>query len=264
MAGTSSGEAEGLRFRRLHPRDLEGRFDELQDLRLGFYRRVFQSGELPENMRRSDREVRHYVGRTTLSNWSNPNAAVGTVALNGQRRRRPQVVAAFDDRTNEIVGFMYAAENTSSGIERKALNHGVPAVVTAPIGLLERVPKWLGTSKHYVWGNEYVHDGSRPGIVPVFGALSLEAYEGRRAEFPVTWYPWQEEVGLKNEIMSWGYRWDGGEPRDIVGDEGFGINSRATTQERWTAPSAGEAHARIIQLPGVTEALAQARDSMAA
>lgn len=248
MAEVHSYDIDGLRFERLAPVELEDRFGEIQTLRRLFYERVFRG-------KRSFLEVITFTDRLTRENWSQPNASVGKTAKEGQRRAEAQVLVAFDEQTNRIEGFMYSAENVSSRLELGMAKAHMPKALRSPIGNFERAAK-LNRGRYYVWGSEYVHDPERTGLPPVLGALGLEGYDPNLIG---TWYPWKEETELKRQLMQWGYRWDGNSPEPIP--DGFGVHSRSTAQERWTAP-VGYAVGRIEQLPGASVALEQARATM--
>lgn len=245
MSSPAEFDTSKLRFARTHPAELADRFPEIQALRQNFYRREFAS--------RPEEQVNHYVGRLTVAKWSNPNSAVGNTAVTGQRRNNPQVVAAFDIQTDELVGFTYAAENVSSKYERWLSRH-VPSVIAGAVGAFERAQK-LRQNRYYVWGSEYVHNNEHPGLVPILGALMVEGFD---TSLPGTWYPWDEQADLKETLTSWGYVWDKGEPSI----EDFGPDSESTKQERWFVPRLAIAEMAIHEMPGIVEALELARANM--
>ena len=239
-------DIDGLRFERATPYDLGTYFDEIQDLRSRFYEKVFRQ--------RSPEEVAHFVGRLTYATWLEPNGSVGKTAKEGQRRAQASVLAAFDDKTNDIVGYMYSAENVSSKVENSMAKMHMPKVLRTPVGNFERSFK-LNRGNYYVWASEYVHDPERTGLSPILGSLSLEGYDPNLFG---TWYPWKEESVLRRHLTDWGYRWDGGRPDDV---NGFGANARPAQQERWVVP-VSLALDRIGQLPGAAFVLEQARATM--
>ncbi|OGL29374.1 hypothetical protein A3D14_00020 [Candidatus Saccharibacteria bacterium RIFCSPHIGHO2_02_FULL_47_12] len=247
MSSVDDYDIGGLRFERLAPAELEGRFDEIQSLRQRFYERVYEG-------KRSQHEIDRFVGRLTLEKWSKPNTAVGNTAIEAQKRTGAKLLAAFDEKTNEIEGFVYLAENVSSKAERVMAKAHIPRVIRKPIGGIERAFK-QDIDRFYVWGSEYVHNPERTGLPPILGALGLEGFD---PNLTGTWYPWHEEADLKRHLTSWGYVWDGGKPEEI---KGFGSGYRGAMQERWTAPL-GYAIGRIEQLPGASVALEHARATM--
>ena len=122
MSSVDDYDIGGLRFERLAPAELEGRFDEIQSLRQRFYERVYEG-------KRSQHEIDRFVGRLTLEKWSKPNTAVGNTAIEAQKRTGAKLLAAFDEKTNEIEGFVYLAENVSSKAERVMAKAHIPRVI---------------------------------------------------------------------------------------------------------------------------------------
>jgi hypothetical protein len=245
MPQTYDVSAEGLRFVRVHPYAIANRFTDIQDLRRQHYGEVFTH--------RSPQEVDHFVGRLSVASWSNPNAGIGVTARHGQRRSDPRVVAAFDERSGDLKGFMYAALNVSSRLE--------PFMsITADIGERERARK-IENGRFYLWSNEYVHDPDYAHVVPVLAALSLEAYD---KELGGKWYPWIEEAVLRNNLRTWGYCPNGLRPEQLQGEQGFGAGSIAAEQEPWTVESIDYACNRILKLPGAAQAVEEAHQSLAA
>ena|SRR3990167_7591484 len=246
----SNFEIEGLRFERDFPDAFVDRFDEIQDLRRNYYQNVFQ---------RSPEEVEHFVNHLTPENWSDPNNSIGTTARSGQSRGFPIVSAAFNAHTNSLVGYMYAARNVSSKLEPVLNRLHVPLKISEHVGDLERNKK-IRFKRDYVWGSEYVHTDKIKGLVPILGALTLGTY--RRSELRTTWYPWDEETELKSRLTEWGYKWDQGKPTPIEGENGFGIGSKPTKQERWVAPSVHTVLDNILDIKGAVAALGSAQRTL--
>jgi hypothetical protein len=246
-------EISGLRFWQGPPSALASRFMEVQELRSEFYEAQFLWNG------RSKEEIRHYVGRLTSKDWIDPNAAVGRAARGAQRRFNSKVTAAFDERTNRLDGFMYAAENVSSRIEAGLNKLHVPAEIAVRFGDKERSKK-LEAGSQYVWGSEYVTRESRAGLSTVLCALTLEAYD---QSLRGSWYPWGEEILLKQSLNLWDYEPDGGDPQLIEGEKGFGPGSRPTHQERWVLlPNIKKVADRVNRIPLGSAALFLARDTM--
>ena len=250
MSGLLGEDTTAPHFKRMRPHELAGRFNEIQALRDRFYTRVF--GERPPD------EITHFVNRLTLAKWSDPGAAVGNTARHGQARTNPLVVAAFDDHSDEIVGFAYAAENVSSRLEPKLTKLHVPSVIAQKVGDKERSKK-VQQNKQYVWGSEIVYEADRAPYAPVIGALLLKGFD---ADLQGTWYPWKEEVELKQLLEQWGYVSSQDDPELVYGNRGFGFGTKSAYQERWVIPRIGDAVAAIQAQPGMEAIIAQSQDEL--
>lgn len=236
---------DGFRFETLQPRDIAHRFDEIQDLRLDHYEKVFEG-------RRSDAEIAHFVGRQTLSTWTKPDSAVGRTAAIGQSRPGAAVTVAFSDRSNDIWGYMYAAENVSSAKERLLTKLHAPKDFREKVGERERA-RHMKEGKVWVWGNEYVHDPRVPELAPVLAAICLSQF-GQALKG--TWYPWGEELDLHDNLRQWGYVRDGSKPQPQKGNAGFGIGSNPPYQTRMVLlPNIAVAQTKIRQIPGARDAI---------
>lgn len=169
------------------------RWPEIQTLRFLYYLTCMGG--------RSDDEVQGFVNQTTKQTWDDPNTAAGSrLTRAGQEFAHPRVVAAFSRDNDELLGYVYAADNVSSAqppkSRRAKLERG--AKMHLPV---------LG--KRYRAIRETVGPDSAPLTLPVMTAAAVvDAGMG-----PVTAYPLNTERTQQILLGAGGLAFDESFPR---------------------------------------------------
>jgi len=256
MAENAKYEIDGLRFEQLKPHKLRsnrpGRWTEIQRARIEHYRRV-----LPK---RSALLVSSFVLEETMDYWDNPNKAVGDTAIPGQRRVKPRVIAAFDERTDELKGFVRGAVNVSSRKKPEVMAIGERFAKL-------HVPLASFRASRYLWGSEVVNPEDRSGLDDVLVGLFLSTAD---PSLPGSWYPYAEEQELRELLTITGYTPDRHtegpqKGRIVTSDEyRFGLPSEEepAKQQRWTVPSLAIAYSYLVAQPERATAIRGASETM--
>lgn len=149
----------------------------------------------------------------------------------------PRVVLATAGDVQELIGYGYAANNTSgrTGIERHV--------------------KMMGVAKKYAWLREVVvaPEAQRHGVARVMAGLLLDGFDPRQ---PVSAYTWIENDAGMQLASRLGLQATGQSP-----DRPFGPDSASTYIVRWAAGSVESIQQHLNKSSGIAKVLAAARQN---
>lgn len=224
---------DDLRFEHMDPSVLaKDRWDEIVELRHDYYGRALMG-------RRSPREITHFVEGTTRASWDNPNDS----DLRGSYARA-RVGAAFDKRDN-LVGFTYTADNSSS-------TRGEFTNLAERLAKLY-IPRYIHGRYH--WQRELVDNGEgRPGLREALAAISIRP---KRPQ-PMSIWILREESDLLEEAQAWNFTANS-EPEERVM---FGDDSYPTHITMYKATSTYEVYDRLLEQPEGLAAVSFAMQSI--
>lgn len=223
----SSEQMTNIRFASKHPKEFSQRqFAEIGTMRHEYYSNLFPN--------LSDGEVGEVSGVANVrKTWDNPNHS----ELRRSRRANPNVVVAYDDDSDRLLGFLYSASDASSS------RSGI-------LGTAEQLAKLhIGTAAlrfhRYLWLRELItRDVEEFPIKDMLGAIATTRQFGETDGRPMSIYPWAGEDDLVQTVQSWGMSCVG-EPEAIPAF--IGRDEPTIEQYRFVAPSINLVHHIILQ-----------------